>query len=329
MTKSLKVAVTGAAGQIGYALVFRIASGQMFGMDVELELHLIELEHALPALSGIAMELEDSAFPLIKKVVCTSSLAEGMNGVNWALLVGSVPRKAGMERSDLLEVNGRIFIEQGKALNNYAADNVKVLVVGNPCNTNALITANHAHDISNDRFFAMTMLDELRAKAQLAKKLLCNVSEINNMCIWGNHSATQFPDFFHATVNNELIIEKISDYDWLQDDFIKIIQQRGAAVINARGSSSAASAANAVIASVSALLGNKQDAIYSVGRYSRGEYGVDEGLIFSYPSKTVDGKSIIINDIVHNEFANHKIHLTLEELRQERAIVDKLGLLKT
>lgn len=323
----VKVAITGAAGQIGYALLFRIASGQMFGSDTEVELHLIELEQSLPALSGVAMELEDCAFPLLKKIVCTSSLQEGMDGVNWAILVGSVPRKAGMERSDLLSINGGIFSEQGKAINDYAASDVRVLVVGNPCNTNALIAMHHAPNVPKERFFAMTMLDELRARAQLAKKANVAVALVKDICVWGNHSATQFPDFYHANIDGKKILDVIDDLDWLQQEFIQTVQQRGAAVIKARGLSSAASAANAIIRTVNALLGMQGSEIYSVCRCSFGEYGIDDGLIFSFPSQTIEGASSIVTGITHDKFANEKIHLTLEELRQERDAVMELGLL--
>ena len=233
----VKVAITGAAGQIGYALVFRIASGQMFGPDTEVELQLLELEGALPALEGVAMELDDCAFPLLKNIICTSSLKDAMNGVNWSLLVGAVPRKAGMERSDLLQINGGIFTQQGRAINDYAANDVRTLVVGNPCNTNSLIAMNSAPDVANENFFAMTMLDEKRARTQLAKKAGVDVTAVEQMTIWGNHSATQYPDFYNAKINGKSAADVIDDEPWLQNEFIPVVQQRGAAIIKARGAS--------------------------------------------------------------------------------------------
>src|SRR5690606_13643674 len=233
--KRVKVAVTGAAGQIGYALLFRIASGQMFGPETEVELQLLELEQALPALKGVAMELEDCAFPLLKNMVLTSDLNTAFKDANWVICVGSVPRKEGMERSDLLKINGGIFTAQGKAIEASAASDVKVFVVGNPCNTNALIAMNAAKGIPSDRFFAMTTLDENRPKAQLALKAGTDVSAVKNLTIWGNHSATQYPDFFHATISGKPVTDVISDHEWLKGDFIKTVQQRGAAIIKARG----------------------------------------------------------------------------------------------
>ncbi|NQY42715.1 MAG: malate dehydrogenase [Legionellales bacterium] len=329
MSKVVKVAVTGAAGQIGYSLLFRIASGQMFGPNVSVEMYLIELESSLESLNGIAMELEDCAFPLLKKVVCTSDLELGMGDVNWVLLVGSVPRKEGMERADLLTINGGIFSKQARAINDNAASDVRILVVGNPCNTNSLIAMNNAKNIPNDRFYAMTMLDELRAKAQLAKKAKSNINLVKNVCIWGNHSATQYPDFYHAKISGNLVTDQINDMDWLQNDFIEIVQNRGAEVIKSRGLSSAASAANAIIKTVNSLIEDTdQDELFSVCSCSNGEYGIDEGLIFSFPTKTIAGKTTIVTGINHNEFSNSKIHSTLEELRNERDEVYKLGLIK-
>ena len=237
MAKKMKVTVTGAAGQIGYALLFRIASGQMFGPDTEVELNLLELDAALGALEGVAMELNDCAFPLLKNIRCTSQLKEAMDGTDWALLVGAVPRKQGMERSDLLKINGGIFGPQGKAFNDYANTNAGLLVVGNPCNTNALIAMNCAPDRPRNRFFAMTMLDENRAKSQLAQKAGVDVKNVQQMTIWGNHSATQYPDFYHALINGKPAHEVISDHTWLKGEFISNVQQRGAAIIKARGAS--------------------------------------------------------------------------------------------
>jgi malate dehydrogenase len=329
MNKRVKVAVSGAAGQIGYALIFRIASGQMLGPNTDIELQLLELEQALPSLRGVAMELEDCAFPLLKKVTCTSDVNVAMRDANWVLLVGSVPRKEGMERSDLLKINGKIFTTQGRAINDNAADDVRIFVVGNPCNTNCLIAMNNAPDVPNERFFAMTKLDELRARSQLAIKAGLDVAAVTEMTIWGNHSATQFPDFYHAKINGKPATEIITDISWLQNDFIPMIQKRGAAVIAARGASSAASAANAALMGVHDLahetvLGET----YSVARCSQGEYGIDEGLIFSFPSRTEGGKSKVITGITHNEFSKQKIQLTLDELRKERDAVRELELIE-
>lgn len=330
MTKRVKVAVTGAAGQIGYALIFRIASGQMFGPNTEVELQLLELEQALPALKGVAMELEDCAFPLLKNVVITSDVNVAMRDVNWAILVGSVPRKDGMERSDLLAINGKIFTSQGRAINEHAAPDVRVFVVGNPCNTNCLIAMHNAPDVPRDRFYAMTMLDELRARSQLAIKAGVPVSEVSQMIIWGNHSATQYPDFYHAKINGKPATEVITDINWLKNDFIPIIQKRGAAVIKQRGASSAASAANAALMTVYNLVHDtEQHEIYSVARCSEGEYGIDKGLIFSFPCRTEGGKLKIVAGLTQNEFSQEKIKITLDELRQERDAVMQLGLIES
>lgn len=323
--KPVRVAVTGAAGQIGYALLFRIAHGDMFGADTPVILQLLELEPAMPALAGVKMELEDCAPPLLKDIVITSKLDEAFRDVNWAVLVGSVPRKAGMERSDLLKINGGIFQQQGRAINDNAADDVRVFVVGNPCNTNCLIAMHHAPDISRERFFAMTMLDEKRAQAQLALKAGVNFSAVSDVAIWGNHSATQFPDFYHAKINGQLVPQVIKDQNWLENDFIPIVQKRGAEVIKARGASSAASAANAALATVYSL--THDTSLFSVASCSKGEYGVDEGLIFSYPSSTKNGKYEIITGIEHNAFAQQKIQITLDELRAEREAVKELKLI--
>lgn len=327
-TNRVKVAVTGAAGQIGYALLFRIASGQMFGPKTEVELQCLELEAALPALEGVAMELEDCAFPLLKKIVCTSDLNVAMNGANVALLVGAVPRKAGMERSDLLQINGKIFTAQGKAINDNAADNVKVLVVGNPCNTNCLIAMNNASDVPKKQFFAMTMLDELRARAQLAKKAGSSIEAVKMVAVWGNHSATQFPDFSHATINGKPVEQVIRDLTWLQNDFITLVQQRGAAIIKARGLSSAASAANAIVQSIYHLYHDTpEDDVFSICKFSEGEYGVDPGLIFSFPCRNKNGELSVVKNIEHNEFSQKKFALTLQELREEREAVKALKLI--
>lgn len=328
MRKRVRVAITGAAGQIGYALIFRVASGQMFGPDTEVELSLLELEAALPSLKGVAMELEDCAFSLLKKVTLTSDVNTAMKNVNWAVLVGAVPRKEGMERSDLLKINGKIFGPQGRAINEHAADDVQVFVVGNPCNTNCLIAMHHAPDVPQDRFFAMTMLDELRARSQLAMKAEVDVERVKQMTIWGNHSSTQFPDFYHAKINDKPATEVITDLHWLQNDFISIVQKRGAEVIKARGASSAASAANAALTSVYHLVHETpQGESFSVARSSQGEYGIDEGLIFSFPCRTEGSKVKVITGLTHNAFAQGKIDLTLNELRQERDAVKSLGLI--
>ncbi|GJM06711.1 MAG: malate dehydrogenase [marine bacterium B5-7] len=326
MKNRMKVAVTGAAGQIGYALLFRIASGQMFGPETEVDLQLIELEAALPALEGVAMELDDCAFPLLRSIQCTADLNAGFNGVNTAVLVGSAPRKAGMERADLLKINGGIFQKQGRAINDAAADDAKVFVVGNPCNTNCLIAMHHAPDMPNDRFFAMTTLDELRAKTQLAKKANVHVTDIRNMIIWGNHSSTQFPDFSNARIDGKPAADVITDRAWFTDNFIPTVQKRGAAIIAARGASSAASAANAAINGVYHLY-HDTDAPFSMCLVSNGEYGVDEGLIFSFPCKTVGGKVQVITGAEHDAFGQEKFQATLDELRQERDTVKSLGLL--
>src|SRR6185369_14336245 len=254
MTKSpIRVAVTGAAGQIGYSLLFRIASGSMFGPDQPVILHLIEIEPALPALAGVVMELDDGAFPMLERLMPTANLDEGFRGVNWALLVGSVPRKQGMERKDLLGINGKIFIGQGQAIQRNAAKDVRILVVGNPCNTNCLIAMNNAPDVPKDRWHAMTRLDENRAKSQLAQKAKVDVTAVSNVAIWGNHSSTQYPDFYNAKINGRAATHVITDEDWLKGEFISSVQQRGAAIIKARGASSAASAANAIVDSVRSI----------------------------------------------------------------------------
>ncbi len=328
MSKHVKVAVTGAAGQIGYALLFRIASGQVFGDDVKVDLHLIEIEPALPALDGVVMELQDCAFPTLGNIVATSDVNEGMSGVNYVVLVGAIPRKQGMERGDLLKVNGGIFGPQGKAINDNAADDVKVLVVGNPCNTNCLIAMNNAPDVPNDRFFAMTMLDQNRAQAQLAIKSNVDVSDVANMIIWGNHSATQFPDFVNAQIQGNPVPDSIKDNGWLKEEFIPVVQQRGAAIIKARGASSAASAANAIIDSLRALVHDTPAGqSYSMCRCSQGEYGVDEGLIYSFPCRTKNGVVEVVNGIEHDDFGQQKLQITLDELRHERDTVKELGLI--
>ncbi len=326
--KRVKVAVTGAAGNIGYALLFRIASGQMFGADTEIELQLLELPQAASALEGVKMELDDCAFPLLKKVVCTSDENVAFKDVNWAILVGSVPRKAGMERSDLLKINGGVFTKQGKAINDNAAKDVRVFVVGNPCNTNALVAMNNAPDVPNNRFFAMTMLDQNRAVYQLANKAGVDVTDVNNMVVWGNHSQNQYPNFFEATIKGKPVTDVITDHEWLKGEFIKVVQERGAAIIKARGASSAASAAAAVVNSVYNLTHETPNGkVFSVSLCSNGEYGIDKGLIFSYPVRTVNGKLEMVKGVKINEFSQSKINAVHEELRGERDAVKELGLI--
>ena len=325
MTSPIKVAVTGAAGQIGYSLVFRIASGEMFGKDQPIALHLIEIPNALGALDGVVMELHDCAFPLLQSIMPTADLDEGFRGVSWALLVGSVPRKAGMERKDLLGINGKIFIGQGQAIEKNAAADVRVLVIGNPCNTNCLIAMNNAKKIPRHRWFAMTRLDENRAKAQLAHKAGVEITRVTNMTIWGNHSATQYPDFYNAKIDNRPADEVIGDEKWLKEDFIATVQQRGAAIIKARGLSSAGSAANAVVDTVRSLAANTpRDDWHSVAVCSDGSYNVDEGLISSFPVRVRGGKWEIVQKVPINDFSRAKIDKSVAELREEKSLVSDL-----
>lgn len=323
----LRVAITGAAGQIGYSLLFRIASGVMFGPDQPVILHLIEIpdEKALNALQGVCMELEDCAFPLLKGLVPTASLEEGFKGVNWALLVGAVPRKAGMERKDLLGINGKIFIAQGQAIARHAASDVRVLVVGNPCNTNALIARHHARGVPPERFFAMTMLDENRARTQLAKKAAVDVTAVTHLAVWGNHSPTMYPDFFNARIHGRPVPEVIGHRAWLENDFLTTVQQRGAAIIKARGLSSAASAANAVMDTVRCLTTpTPGDDWFSVAVCSPGDYGIERGLMFSYPVRG-DGRNwSIVPGLPVNDFSRAKLAATEAELKEERAMVAEL-----
>ncbi len=328
MKRTVKVAVTGAAGQIGYALIFRLASGQAFGPDVNVDLRLLEVSAVLPSLKGVVMELEDCAFPLLTQVTATDDIDMAMQDVNWAVLVGAMPRKAGMERSDLLKMNGAIFTTQGRAINEHAADDVRVFVVGNPCNTNCLIAMNSAPDVPQDRFFAMTMLDENRARAQLAIKAGVALTSVSSVGVWGNHSSTQYPDFYNARINDRPVVEVIGDESWLQNQFIPMIQTRGAEVIKTRGASSAASAANGVIDSLWHLSHETPAGLsYSVCRSSQGEYNVDPGLIFSLPCRTEKGQIVPVMGIQHNDFAQQKIQITLDELRQEQKMVKELGLI--
>ncbi len=319
MAKTVKVAVTGAAGQIGYSLLFRIASGQMFGSDTPVEIQMLELEAALPAAKGVIMELEDCAFPLLQKVSVSPDLDTAFKDINWALLVGSVPRKAGMERSDLLKINGGIFVNQGKALEKNAAPDLRVLVVGNPCNTNCLIAMNNAKGVPTDRWFAMTKLDENRAKSQLAIKSGTLVKDVTNLAIWGNHSSTQYPDFYNSKIGGKVATDVIKDHDWLKGDFIKNVQQRGAEIIKARGASSAASAANAVVDTVHNIVTpTPAGDWFSVAVTSDGSYGADKGLIFGYPVKSDGTKVEIIKGLELNDFAKEKFNITHDELKSER-----------
>jgi malate dehydrogenase len=328
MKKPINVAVTGAAGQIGYSLLFRIASGALFGPDQPVALRLIEIEPALGALQGVVMELDDCAFPLLHSVHPTADLNDGFKDVNWGILVGSVPRKAGMERSDLLKINGGIFTGQGKAIEKSAASDVRVLVVGNPCNTNCLIAMNNAKGVPTERWFAMTRLDENRAKSQLAQKAGVHSTAVTNLCIWGNHSATQYPDFTNAKINGKPATEVIADHEWLKGEFISTVQQRGAAIIKARGLSSAASAANAACDTVRSLsLGTPAGDWTSVAVCSDGSYGVEKDIISSFPIRTDGTKWEIVQGVPVDDFSQGKINATVAELVDERAAVKELGLI--
>lgn len=325
MKAPLRVAVTGAAGQIGYSLLFRIASGSLFGPDQPVILHLIEIEPGLKPLNGVVMELDDCAFPLLKGILPTANLDEGFRGVNWALLVGSVPRKAGMERKDLLSINGKIFTGQGQAIARNAASDVRTLVVGNPCNTNCLIALNSAPDVPRDRWFAMTMLDQNRASTQLAKKAGVEVTSVTNLAIWGNHSSTMYPDYPNAKISGRPAPEVIPDDAWFKDTFIPTVQKRGAAIIEARGLSSAASAANAVVDTVRALTHpTPSGGWFSVAVCSDGSYGIEPGLIYSYPIRSDGAKWQIVPDVPLGDFSRSKIVATENELKEEKALVSDL-----
>jgi malate dehydrogenase len=322
------VTVTGAAGQIGYALLFRIASGQLLGLDQPVVLRLLEIEPGMKALEGVVMEIDDCSFPLVSDIVTTTDLETAFSGTSWALLVGSIPRKAGMERGDLLTVNGGIFGPQGRAIAANAASDVRVLVVGNPCNTNCLIARSNAPEVPSDRWFAMTRLDENRAKSQLAHRAGVPVAAVSNMAIWGNHSATQFPDYANALIGGKPADEVIDDIDWLQGEFIATVQKRGAAVIEARGLSSAASAANAAIDSVVSIrTGTLDDDVTSLAVVSHGEYGIPEGLQFGFPVRAnASGGWTVVEGLPHDAFATERIRITTEELEAERAdVVDLLS----
>ncbi|GAA1095512.1 MULTISPECIES: malate dehydrogenase [Streptomyces violaceusniger group] len=329
MTRTpVTVTVTGAAGQIGYALLFRIASGQLLGADVPVKLRLLEIPQGLKAAEGTAMELDDCAFPLLQGIDISDDPNVGFDGANVALLVGARPRTKGMERGDLLEANGGIFKPQGKAINDHAADDIKVLVVGNPANTNALIAQAAAPDVPAERFTAMTRLDHNRALSQLAKKTGAPVGEIKKLTIWGNHSATQYPDVFHAEVAGKNAAEVVSDEQWLADTFIPTVAKRGAAIIEARGASSAASAANAAIDHVHTWVnGTDADDWTSAGVVSDGSYGVPEGLISSFPVTAKNGKFEIVQGLDINEFSRSRIDASVKELEDEREAVRSLGLI--
>ncbi len=328
MKDPVRVAVTGAAGQIGYSLLFRIASGQMLGSDQPVILQLLDITPAMDALRGVAMELEDTAHPLLAGIVQTDDPNEAFSNVNHALLVGARPRSKGMERKDLLEANGAIFTVQGKALSDNAATDVRVLVVGNPANTNALIAMNNAPNIPNDRFTAMTRLDHNRAIAMVAAKTGTTVSDIKKMTIWGNHSATQYPDLFHAEVNGRIAAELIGDQAWIEGEFIPKVQQRGAAIIEARGLSSAASAAHAAIDHMHTWdSGTPSDDWVSMAIPSDGSYGVPEGLISSFPVTCSGGKYKVVQGLEIDEFSRGKIDASVAELIEERDAVRELGLI--
>ncbi len=328
MKTPVRVAVTGAAGQIGYSLLFRIASGQMLGEDQPVILQLLDITPAMDALKGVAMELEDCAFPLLSDIVRTDDPNEAFSDISYALLVGARPRSKGMERKDLLEANGGIFKPQGKALSNNAASDVKILVVGNPANTNALIAMNNAPNIPNERFTAMTRLDHNRAIAQVAAKTGTTVSDITKMTIWGNHSATQYPDLFHAEVKGQNAAALVNDQAWLENDFIPTVQQRGAAIIEARGLSSAASAANAAIDHMRTwALGSAKGDWVSMAIPSDGSYGVAEGIISSFPVTCANGKYEIVQGLDINDFSRGRIDASVAELVEERDGVKELGLI--
>jgi len=323
----VKVTVTGAAGQIGYALLPRIASGGMLGPDTPVELRLLEIPQAMDAVSGVVMELEDSAFPLLSGVEITDDPNVAFDGCNIGLLVGARPRGKGMERSDLLEANGGIFKPQGEAINAHAADDVKVLVVGNPANTNCLIAMSHAPDVPRERFTAMMRLDHNRAKAQLAKKVGAHVSDVTHMTVWGNHSATQYPDITHALVKGQAATELVTEQEWIENDFIPTVQKRGAAIIEARGASSAKSAASAAIDHVHDwVLGTPEGDWVSMGIPSDGSYDVEEGIVSGFPCTCSNGEWSIVPDLEIDDFSRQRIDASVEELRGERDTVNSLGL---
>ena len=326
MSNVVKVAVTGAAGQIGYALLPRLINGEVFGPDTKVDLHLLEITPALPMLEGVVMEMNDCAFPLLNNIVVTDDAKEAFDGINWALFVGAKPRGKGMERGDLIRENGPIFVGQGQALNERAADDVRIVVIGNPANTNCLIAMNNAPDIPKERFSALTRLDQNRAYAQLAGKAGVTVNDVSNVTIWGNHSATQYPDVEHAKINGRFAFDVISDHEWLRGEFISTVQKRGAAVIQARGKSSAMSAANAVLDQVrSFLYPTEAGNWFSAAIASDGSYGIDEGLIFSFPLISQGESDFeIVQGLSISDFAQEKINATLAELRVEKETVADL-----
>lgn len=326
MSKTIRVAVTGAAGQVAYAMLGRLASGEIFGADTRVILQLLEIPQALPNLEGVAMELEDCGFPTLDGIVCTDDPNRAFKDVNFALLVGSFPRKQGMERKDLLGINGKIFVGQGEALAKNAASDVRILVVGNPCNTNCLVAYNNGRDIPAERWTAMTRLDHNRARGALAKKAGVNCGAVTNVTIWGNHSSTQYPDFTNAKINGKPAIEVITDRGWLENTFVPNVQNRGAAVIKARGSSSALSAANGALDHVKSWLTPTQPNDWvSVCTVSKGEYGVPTGMVFSYPC-TSDGKAnyTVVEGVKLDAFGQQKFQTTLKELEEERDAVKDL-----
>lgn len=328
MSSPVNVVVTGAAGQIGYALVYRIASGQLLGPDTKVELRLLEVPQARGALDGVAMELDDCAFPALANVVCTDDPNVAFDGANIGMLVGARPRTKGMERGDLLEANGAIFTVQGKAINDHAADDIKILVVGNPANTNALIAMSSAPDVPSDRFTAMMRLDHNRAKTQVAQKTGTTVSDVTQMTIWGNHSATQYPDVVHAKVGTASAWDTINDEPWVADTFIPTVQKRGAAIIEARGASSAASAANAAIDHVHDwVLGTPEGDWVSMGVAVDGQYGIDKGIICGMPTICKNGKWEIVEGLELDTFSKPRIDASVAELREEYDAVKELGLI--
>ena len=324
----LRIAVTGAAGAIGYSILFRIAAGEVFGADQPVILHLVDIEPAMNILQGVVMELDDCAFPLLKGIVPTANLDEGFRGINWALLIGSVPRKPGIEHKDLLGINGNIFTGQGQAIQKNAAKDVRILVVGNPCNTNCLIGMNASPDIPRGRWFAMTRLDENRARTQLAKKAGADSTTVSNIAIWGNHSATQYPDFYNAKIGGKPVMDVIKDENWLKTEFVTTVAQRGTAVLKARGAGSAASAANAAMDSVKSIIQpTPAGDWHSVCVCSDGSYGIDAGLICSFPVRSNGQKLEIVKDLPIQPFSRSKIDASVAELKEERGMAAEQGLL--
>jgi malate dehydrogenase len=324
MSETTKVTVTGAAGAISYSLLFRIAAGELLGPDRPVELRMLEISDAMEALEGVAMELEDCAFPLLRRMELTDDAKEAFDGTNVALLVGAKPRGKGMERADLLQENGKIFGPQGKAINEGAADDIRVLVVGNPANTNALIAMSSAPDVPDERFTAMTRLDHNRALAQLADKLSCGVDEITNMSVWGNHSPTMYPDLFNAKVKGEIAADLVDDQVWIEEQFLPTVGKRGAAIIEARGASSAASAASAAIDHVHDWVLGSDDHWVSMAIPSKGDYDIEEGIICSFPVTCSGGSYEVVQGIELNDFSREKIKATVDELKEEREAVKDL-----